>query len=81
MQYDCFGAPFEFGGETQSWWNDRNVVQRFFWAGANNNNQHTCQCGIDNNCVDTKFKCNCDAMAFVQLTDNGTRIINQQLTN
>ena len=81
MQYDCFGAPFEFGGVQESWWNDRNGVQRYFWAGANNNNQHTCQCGIDKNCVDNSFKCNCDAMAFIQLTDNGTRIINQQLTN
>ena len=72
IQYDCFGAPFEFNGEAQSWWNDRNGVQRYFWAGTNNKyNQHTCQCGIDNNCVDTKSKCNCDSLTFKQLTDKG----------
>ena len=69
-QYDCFSAPLEFGGVQESWWNDRNGVERYFWAGANNN-QHTCQCGIDGNCADPSQKCNCDAMAVVQLTDNG----------
>ena len=70
MQYDCFIAPLEFNGEQKSWWNDRNGAERYFWAGANNN-QHTCQCGIENNCVDRSQKCNCDAMEVVQLTDNG----------
>jgi len=71
-QYDCFSAPFELNGVVQSWWNDRNGAERYFWAGANtNNNQHTCQCGIDGNCADPSQKCNCDAMAVVQLTDNG----------
>ena len=79
-QYDCFGAPLEFTGEAQSWWNDRNGAQRYFWAGANtnNNNQHTCQCGIEGNCIDTKLKCNCDAMAFVQVNDNG-RLLRRQI--
>ena len=73
IQYDCFGAPFEFNGEAQSWWNDRNGVRRFFWIGTdeNNSNQHTCQCGIDNNCVDPFTKCNCNSLAFLQLNDNG----------
>ena len=73
-QYDCFGAPFHFDGEAQSWWNDRNGGERYFWAGANtNNNSHTCQCGINNNCVDPSQKCNCDAMAFVQVNDSGKK--------
>ena len=57
----------------ESWWNDRNGAARYFWAGANtnNNNSHTCQCGIDKNCMDPLTKCNCDAMAFVQVNDNG----------
>ena len=72
LQYDCFGAPLEFGGVQESWWNDRNGVARYFWSGSDdNNNQHTCQCGIGKNCVHANQKCNCDAMAFVQVSDNG----------
>ena len=75
VQYDCFSAPLEFSGVQESWWNDRNGVQRYFWAGADdNNNSHTCQCGIDKNCVDPNQKCNCDAMTIVQLNDNGIYI-------
>jgi len=72
LQYDCFGAPLEFGSVQESWWNDRHGGPRFFWAGSNDgNNSHTCQCGIDKNCVHANQKCNCDAMAFVQVSDNG----------
>ena len=72
FKYDCFRAPLEFGGVNESWWNDRDGIERFFWAGANsNNNQHTCQCGIDKNCINSTKKCNCDAMAVVQLSDIG----------
>ena len=72
LQYDCFGAPLEFSGVQESWWNDRNGVQRYFWAGSNtNNNQHTCQCGIDGNCVESFMKCNCDSAAPEQLVDSG----------
>jgi len=63
-------APLEFNGVQESWWNDRNNVPRYFWSGVNTN-QHTCQCGIDKNCVDPSFKCNCDSVAALQLVDNG----------
>ena len=76
VQYDCFSAPLEFSGVQESWWNDRSGVQRYFWAGPYNNDQHTCQCGIDKNCVDPSQKCNCDAMAIVQLNDNGFYTLN-----
>ena len=72
IQYDCFSAPLRFGGVQESWWSDRNGVARYFWAGANaRNNQHTCQCGINRNCVDPNVKCNCDSMATRQLNDTG----------
>ena len=71
-QYNCFQAPFELNGVAQSWWNDRKGVARYFWAGVDNN-QHTCQCGIDNSCIDPSFKCNCDAMTPIGLlNDTGT---------
>ena len=45
-------------------------MARYFWAGSNSN-VHTCQCGIDDNCVDSLTKCNCDALAPVNLLDEG----------
>ena len=75
-QYDCYVAPLEFNGMQESWWNDRNGAPRYFWTGKNtNNNQHTCQCGIDKNCVDSAFKCNCDSVAPIQLVDNGNDLL------
>ena len=72
LQYDCFSVPLRFGGVQESWWNDRHGgAQRYFWAGdnTNNNNSHTCQCGIDKNCIYPSSKCNCDTMAILQRKD------------
>lgn len=52
------------------WWNDKDGNSKYFWSGGNTDN-HTCQCGIDKNCVETYVKCNCDAAAPVQLSDDG----------
>ncbi|XP_046456833.1 uncharacterized protein LOC124203958 isoform X2 [Daphnia pulex] len=48
----------------------RNNAQ-YFWAGNNTDGVHTCQCGIDSNCVDPAVKCNCDALVPLQLVDDG----------
>jgi hypothetical protein len=53
-----------------SWWNDKDGNDKFFWAGANTD-VHTCQCGIDGNCVESFMKCNCDSTAPEQLVDSG----------
>ena len=74
LQYDCYGAPLM--GVQESWWNDRNGIARYFWTGLNtniSNSHHTCQCGIDRNCINPNAKCNCDAMAFVRVNDNGKK--------
>lgn len=63
-------APFESNGVAQAWWNDRNSVAQYFWSGSNNNS-HTCQCGIDNNCVEPFYLCNCDSAVPVPLNDSG----------
>ena len=55
---------------TVAWWNDRNGNAQYFWAG-DNNNTHTCQCGIDHNCVELQNFCNCDSAAPVPLNDSG----------
>ena len=44
---------------------------QYFWAGNNTDGIHTCQCGIDGDCVNNSFKCNCDAAAPIPLVDDG----------
>ncbi|XP_046638029.1 uncharacterized protein LOC124316246 isoform X2 [Daphnia pulicaria] len=71
IRYDCNFAPFELYGVAYSWWNDREGIPQYFWAGSNTDGVHTCQCGIDANCVDPAAKCNCDSLAPLQLVDDG----------
>ncbi|XP_046638032.1 uncharacterized protein LOC124316249 [Daphnia pulicaria] len=71
IKYDCYFASFESNGVTYSWWNDREGNAQYFWAGSNTDGVHTCQCGIDANCVDPAAKCNCDSLAPLQLVDDG----------
>ncbi len=69
-KYDCYYAPLEFDKIAYAWWNDRNGNAKYFWSGGSTET-HTCQCGIDQNCVDATLECNCDATAPAQLADNG----------
>jgi hypothetical protein len=64
-------SPFEYGGQVLAWWNDRDGNAQYFWAGNNTDGIHTCQCGIDGDCVGNSFKCNCDAAAPIPLVDDG----------
>ena len=68
-------APFEFGVTVYAWWNDRNGNAQYFWAGKNTGGIHTCQCGINGDCVDNSLKCNCDVAAPIQLVDDGKIIL------
>ncbi|XP_046454475.1 uncharacterized protein LOC124202220 [Daphnia pulex] len=70
IKYDCNFAPFELNEVAFGWWNDKDGNSKYFWSGGNTDT-HTCQCGIDANCVETYIKCNCDAAAPVQLSDDG----------
>ena len=69
IQVNCVGAPFTLGGIDYAWWNDINGDKQIFWSGADT--AHTCQCGIDVNCIRADVKCNCDANVAVTLSDNG----------
>jgi len=71
FKFDCWSVPFEFNDVADAWWNDRDGVPRYYWAGSNQS-EHTCQCGIDRNCVLSDVKCNCDALAAAPLADEGT---------
>lgn len=70
IQYDCNYAPFELNGVSYAWWNNKDGNSEYFWAGSDDS-VHTCQCGIDGNCVDASLKCNCDSAAPIPLTDTG----------
>jgi len=63
-------VPFEFNNEADAWWNDRDGVPQYYWAGSNQS-VHTCQCGIDRNCVLSNLNCNCDTSAAAPLSDEG----------
>lgn len=76
VQVNCVGAPFtdEGLGVDYAWWNDINGDVRNFWSG-DDETAHTCQCGIDGNCIRTDLKCNCDANVAVSLSDIGIILI------
>ena len=75
LQYDCNFAPLELNNVIYSWWNDRDGNEQYFWAGNNTEGIHTCQCGINGNCLDPAVKCNCDSAAPVPLVDDGIVIV------
>ncbi|XP_046648303.1 uncharacterized protein LOC124338251 [Daphnia pulicaria] len=70
IKYECYDAPLEKDGVIYSWWNDRDGNPQYFWAGSDSS-IHTCQCGIDGECINSNVKCNCDAIAPYMLNDNG----------
>ena len=69
-QFDSLSVPLEFNSIQHGFWNDRNGGKQIFWAGPATS-QHTCQCGISNNCFDRTLKCNADSLAPVELIDEG----------
>jgi spore maturation protein CgeB len=73
IQYDCNFAPFELNDVSFCWWNDKDGNAKYFWSGGNTD-VHTCQCGIDQNCVEAFMKCNCDSNAPVELSDIGNKL-------
>lgn len=56
--------------ENNAWWVDKNGKQQIFWSGSTED-VHTCDCGIQGNCVQDNLKCNCDSNVAVQLSDTG----------
>ncbi|XP_057368213.1 uncharacterized protein LOC130689201 [Daphnia carinata] len=70
ITYECISAPLQFNGVDFSWWDDKNGESQYFWSG-NNKSMHTCQCGIDRNCVESHITCNCDSIFQKPLTDSG----------
>ena len=70
LQFDSFVVPLEYNSTQFGYWNDRNDKKHIFWAGPATS-QHTCQCGILDNCVERNLKCNSDSLAPIELVDEG----------
>lgn len=70
IQVNCLGGPFTVNGIDYAWWTDVSDTKQTFWSGSDES-IHTCQCGIENNCVRSDLECNCDANVAVPLSDNG----------
>jgi len=70
IQFDSTGVPLEYKNMQYGFWNDRNNKKQIFWAGPATS-QHTCQCGINNNCIERSYKCNTDSLAPIELVDEG----------
>ena len=62
FNYGCFMAPLRHEGVDSGFWADKNGDFQYFFHG-DQTNEHTCQCGVEDNCVDSvieDLKCNCD---------------------
>ncbi|NXE69389.1 CNTP1 protein, partial [Calcarius ornatus] len=57
------GLPFSF-------WMGRNDERHYYWGGSRPGIQR-CACGLDKNCADPQYFCNCDADHAIWRTDKG----------
>ncbi|NWI59732.1 CNTP1 protein, partial [Calyptomena viridis] len=57
------GLPFSF-------WMGRNDERHYYWGGSQPGIQR-CACGLDKNCADPQYFCNCDADHALWRTDKG----------
>ncbi|XP_047424668.1 contactin-associated protein-like 2a isoform X2 [Mugil cephalus] len=65
------GTPF-------TWWVGRGSEKHFYWGGSAPGIQK-CACGIDKNCVDPKYDCNCDADFRQWREDSGLLVYKEHL--
>ena len=70
IQFESIGVPLEYNKTQYGYWNDRNNKKQIFWAGPATS-EHTCQCGINNNCINWTHKCNVDYISNTSLIDEG----------
>ncbi|CAN9506159.1 unnamed protein product [Ophioblennius macclurei] len=65
-------------GTPYTWWVGRGSEKHFYWGGSGPGIQK-CACGIDRNCTDPKYDCNCDADAKQWREDSGPLIYKEHL--
>lgn len=52
--------PFLVDGSPYTWWVGKANEKHYYWGGSGPGIQK-CACGIERNCTDPKYYCNCDA--------------------
>lgn len=52
--------PFLADGSPYTWWVGKANEKHYYWGGSGPGIQK-CACGIERNCTDPKYYCNCDA--------------------
>uniref|UniRef100_A0A087XQG0 Contactin associated protein 2 n=1 Tax=Poecilia formosa TaxID=48698 RepID=A0A087XQG0_POEFO len=57
-------------GPPYTWWVGRGSEKHFYWGGSGPGIEK-CACGMDKNCTDPKYDCNCDADAKQWREDSG----------
>ncbi|XP_041670112.1 contactin-associated protein-like 2 [Cheilinus undulatus] len=65
-------------GTPYTWWVGRGSEKHFYWGGSSPGIQK-CACGIDRNCTDPKYDCNCDADHKQWREDSGLLINKEHL--
>ncbi|XP_068604326.1 contactin-associated protein-like 2a [Brachionichthys hirsutus] len=65
-------------GTPYTWWVGRGSEKHFYWGGSAPGIQK-CACGIDRNCTDTKYDCNCDADQKQWREDSGLLVNKEHL--
>ncbi|KAM6971669.1 contactin-associated protein-like 2 [Tautogolabrus adspersus] len=65
-------------GTPYTWWVGRGSEKHFYWGGSVPGVQK-CACGIDRNCTDQKYDCNCDADHKQWREDSGLLINKEHL--
>ncbi|KAM9331850.1 contactin-associated protein-like 2a [Pholidichthys leucotaenia] len=65
-------------GTPYTWWVGRGSEKHFYWGGSGPGIQK-CACGIDRNCTDPKYDCNCDADAKQWREDSGLLVYKEHL--
>ncbi|KAK5850192.1 hypothetical protein PBY51_014461 [Eleginops maclovinus] len=65
-------------GTPYTWWVGRGSEKHFYWGGSGPGIQK-CACGIDRNCTDPKYDCNCDADLRQWREDAGLLIYKEHL--
>uniref|UniRef100_A0A3Q3NKW7 Contactin associated protein 2a n=1 Tax=Mastacembelus armatus TaxID=205130 RepID=A0A3Q3NKW7_9TELE len=65
-------------GTPYTWWVGRGSEKHFYWGGSGPGIQK-CACGMDRNCTDPKYDCNCDADLPQWREDSGLLIYKEHL--
>ncbi|XP_049913213.1 contactin-associated protein-like 2a [Epinephelus moara] len=65
-------------GTPYTWWVGRGSEKHFYWGGSGPGIQK-CACGIDRNCTDPKYDCNCDADHKQWREDSGLLVYKEHL--